>query len=283
MPELYLFCATMQYITLQHGGRLAYTRHEGGTGTPCILLHGFCENQEVWHHILPFLDTCDCYTVDLPGFGQSDPLPQPGMEHYAAAVEALIKALSLKEYVLIGHSLGGYVALEMAAAERDLSLNIHHSSLRGLGLVHSHPFTDDATRLEGRQRGLALVEGGKQELFVSQLFPGLFTPDFADNFRYVVDTLINNAKKGPAEGIAMAIKSMMQRRDHTETLQNLRCPVLFALGEADTLIPQAMVQSMIHLPSVAHIHIGESVAHMGMYENPTWLGEAMQQFLIVNC
>jgi pimeloyl-ACP methyl ester carboxylesterase len=265
----------MQYITLQHGGRLAYTRHEGGSGTPCMLLHGFCENQEVWHHILPFLDTCDCYTVDLPGFGQSDPLPQPGMEHYAAAIGALIEALSLKEYVLIGHSLGGYVALEMAD---DPSFNVQHSSLKGLGLVHSHPFTDDAARLEGRQRGLALVEGGKQDLFVSQLFPGLFTPNFAQNFGYVVDTLIDNAKAGPTEGIAMAIKSMMQRRDHTATLRNLHCPVLFALGEADTLIPAEMVQAMIHLPEVAHIHIGEGVAHMGMYENPTWLGEAVKGF-----
>ena len=70
--------------------------------------------------------------IDLPGFGSSSPIENPSVEKYADAVNVLLEKLSVKSCVMIGHSMGGYVALEMSRLIGD--------RLKGLTMFHSHPF-----------------------------------------------------------------------------------------------------------------------------------------------
>ncbi|MGW4665743.1 alpha/beta fold hydrolase [Streptosporangium sandarakinum] len=96
---------------------LAFERR--GVGPPLILLHGIGHHWQAW---LPVLDRLaaerDVVAVDFPGFGVSPPLP-PGTpytpEALADAVEAFCGVLGLREPHVAGSSLGGYVALELAA------------------------------------------------------------------------------------------------------------------------------------------------------------------------
>jgi pimeloyl-ACP methyl ester carboxylesterase len=95
---------------------LAFTR--SGAGAPLVLLHGLGSSRHAWDPVVPALaERFDVLTVDLPGFGDSEPLPaqiEPMPAALAAAVAGLLQDLGITNPHIAGNSLGGWVALELA-------------------------------------------------------------------------------------------------------------------------------------------------------------------------
>jgi len=244
-----------------------------GKGTPIVLLHGFCEDQSMWSEFREDLleEGCRVVTIDLPGFGNSEPLDEPGIESYALAVHAVITALGLPPFVLIGHSMGGYTALAFAEKFPDM--------LIGLGMFHSHPYADSAEKKEGRQRQLEFIEKQGHELFVKQLMPGLFTPSFARSQTFIVNRLILAASMYPKEGITGGLKAMMLRPDRSEVLRKAPWPVLFIIGEEDKAIPEVHSLGQTTLAPVASVHVLEKVGHMGIWEAPAKTMKIVRNFI----
>jgi pimeloyl-ACP methyl ester carboxylesterase len=104
------------------GGAMELTRHRGGSGHPLVLVHGLGLSWRSWQPVLEALeDRHDVIAIDLPGFGASPPLPDraaPTPARLADAVEAELDRLGLDAPVLVGNSLGGWVALELARRTR---------------------------------------------------------------------------------------------------------------------------------------------------------------------
>jgi pimeloyl-ACP methyl ester carboxylesterase len=103
---------------------LAHTRT--GAGAPLVLLHGIGSSRRAWEPVIPALaGHFDVIAVDLPGFGDSAPLPpgvEPGPPALAAAVAGLLDDLGITAPHLAGNSLGGWVALELAGIRPVASL-----------------------------------------------------------------------------------------------------------------------------------------------------------------
>jgi pimeloyl-ACP methyl ester carboxylesterase len=148
-----------------------------------------------------------------------------------------------------------------------------------MGLVHSHPLADSAERLDARRRGIELLQSGRKDLYVSQLFPGLFAPAYAQAHPETVQTLIENGRRQSAEGIIAALEAMMRRKDHRETLRTAPCPVLFIAGTEDTLIPAEVTWNSALLPDIARVEMLPGVGHMGMYEAPEAVIAAVKAFM----
>lgn len=260
----------MKHTLLSNGRRIAY-RSDGTTGgLPLVLIHGFCEDATVWDNFIPSLKKIQVVRVDLPGFGGSDLPLAPGMEVYADAVCAVLNDLSIKTCVLIGHSMGGYTAL--AFAEK------YPERLAGLGLFHAQPFEDTPERKAGRRRGIEMLQSGKRDLYVAQLFPGLFPESFAKANPQVIDDLITQGKRHSAEGIAAALEGMIARKNHLGTLRGATCPVLFLLGALDTIVlPEQGLQAAV-APDIADVHVLQGVGHMGMFEAPEKCVEIVRGF-----
>ena len=95
---------------------LAFTRR--GRGPTLVLLHGLGSARRTWDPIIPALaEGFDVVAVDLPGFGESDPLPadvEPLPAALAASVAKFLDELGIAVPHLVGNSLGGWVALELA-------------------------------------------------------------------------------------------------------------------------------------------------------------------------
>ncbi|HMX39022.1 MAG TPA: alpha/beta hydrolase [Saprospiraceae bacterium] len=235
-----------------------------------VLLHGFCEDSSVWAGLLPFLSSLPVQCLDLPGFGQSPSPAQPTMSAYAEAIRQTLLAQGVSRCVLAGHSLGGYVTLEFASRWPDM--------LAGVGLLHSHPYADTAERREARDRGIALLRGGKKDAYVAELFPGLFAKCYAERLPEVVQKLIANGRQQSAEGIIAALEAMKERPDHQDTLSGLACPALFVLGSEDSLIPVEDGLRAATLPDVAEVEVLEGVAHMGMFEAPQEVAGVLKGF-----
>ncbi|EPX63054.1 Menaquinone biosynthesis related protein, putative DHNA-CoA thioesterase [Cystobacter fuscus DSM 2262] len=98
---------------------------EGGEGPPLVLLHGRGSAASTWFPLLPALvREHRVLAVDLPGFGGSPAAPGPlrtaedGLRFFVEPVEAVLSALAPGPMTLVGHSLGGLVALELALRGR---------------------------------------------------------------------------------------------------------------------------------------------------------------------
>jgi pimeloyl-ACP methyl ester carboxylesterase len=261
----------MEHVLLHNGRRVAYSISGRGSRPPAVLLHGFCEDRSVWDAVWPHLRGRRLIRIDLPGFGGSEAPLTASIGAYADAICTVLNELDIRQVLLLGHSLGGYTALAFAVQ--------YPERLAALGLIHAHPFQDVPDRLKARQRSIELLQQGKKDLYVTQLFSGLFDPAFAARHPEVVETMIRRAKEFSTEGIIGAIEAMMHRDDHTETLRQAACPVLLLMGETDALIPSALLNDFIHLPRLAHIHILPGVAHMAMLEAPERCAELVMEFM----
>src|SRR5262249_42092154 len=117
-----------------------------GTGLPLMFIHGFCEDQTVWSEFIePFMNTWKIMLVDLPGFGESSmPGGNTSMDFYGDCVKAILEQEKIRECVMIGHSMGGYITLNFASRFSEY--------LNGIGLFHSTALPDDEGKKSDRQR-----------------------------------------------------------------------------------------------------------------------------------
>ena len=133
-------------------------------GDRCVvLLHGYLESMLVWEDFIPFLyKEVRVVTLDLPGHGISVVAGEEHpMEFLADTVADGLRELGIERCTLVGHSMGGYVAL--AFCER------HPEMLDGLVLLSSTPNADTPEKAENRRREIALVKAGKKELLAGMI------------------------------------------------------------------------------------------------------------------
>jgi len=254
-----------------NGRRITYQLE--GKGFPVVLLHGFCEDSRLWEDFkLDLLEeNFRVLTIDLPGFGSSDSVEAASIGYYAEAVLAVIRERKFEKVVLIGHSMGGYTALAVAALDPGL--------LAGLGLFHSHPYADSPEKQASRYKQIQFVEKYGHQLYVKQLVPKLFPTNYGKSRPFDLDKLIHRAARYEAEGIKGGLLAMATRPDQGEVLKVVKCPVLFIVGGQDEAVPATASLDQLSLPAVASIHILPDVAHMGMLESrrPTQL--IVRQFI----
>ncbi|PZV20711.1 MAG: hypothetical protein DCF21_04170 [Leptolyngbya sp.] len=86
-----------------------------GNGSPTLVfLHYFSGAAASWQWVIDALPEFRCVALDLPGFGHQMPLPNPSLAAYSTFVREAIVALEIEQFILIGHSMGGKIALQVA-------------------------------------------------------------------------------------------------------------------------------------------------------------------------
>lgn len=241
-----------------------------GTGFPLVLIHGFCEDHQVWEEAMLELENWQIIRIDLPGFGQSETLADSSVEHFAGAIKQVLDVLDIASCIMVGHSMGGYSTLAFA--------ELYPEYLKGFGIFHSHPFADSDEGREKRQKSIDFISKNGHILYVKQLIPKLFPPSFITSKRFLVDRMVFNASRYTSEGIIGGLQAMRDRPDRTDVLRNSSVPVLFVLGEKDDLIPFEKQLEQTHLPQIATVRIFPQLGHMGMVEAPKKTGRAIDKF-----
>jgi len=230
-----------------------------GKGSCLVLLHGFLENQNIWKQYAAHMsEQLKVVTIDLPGHGQSENVAEVhSMELMADIVKGLLDALQIKEYVVIGHSMGGYVAL--AFAEK------YAKQTKGFGVFHSHALADTTEGKINRGRAIQVVKDNHKD-FISSFIPDLFTPENKKTYTQEIEDLQAESKLMEKEGIVAALHGMRERTDKTKLLKNTKVPVLFIIGKKDSRTPMSVMSDQINLPKHSEVLILEHVAHMGFIE-----------------
>src|SRR6185312_1299783 len=198
-----------------------------GQGTPLVLVHGFCESKGVWKDFSSALSSkFRVITPDLPGFGDSKlDATDISIGYYADKLYFFLKQLGVEKCILIGHSLGGYVTLAFAE-------NYEHMLL-GMGLFHSTAFEDTQEKKDNRDRTIKFVEKHGVEAFASTAVTPLFFPPKREALKAEIEMMTRIAAGSSKEGLIAATKAMRDRKDRTDVLKKVKCPVLFVVGKED--------------------------------------------------
>lgn len=240
-----------------------------GTGFPVILIHGFCETQEVWSGFAKELSThYRVVCIDLPGFGLSDLPPVPfSLLHVAEKINQLLGDLAISETAVIGHSLGGYVTLAM--------VEDNPSMFSGFGLFHSTAYPDSEEKKQSRNKVIEFVRTHGVAPFIQSFIPPLF---FNSNNPHIEEAIALGLKTN-LETLVSYAAAMRDRPDRTHVLNAFKKPILFLAGEKDTVVTVDAIKSQAQMAKFPALTILQSVAHMGMFEDKSNALASLSAFL----
>jgi pimeloyl-ACP methyl ester carboxylesterase len=245
-----------QYIEFR-SQNVHYT--DAGEGPVIVLVHGFTESLAIWK---PFSEELSksfrVICLDLPGHGRTANFEaMHSMEFMAEVVHAVLSFCRIQKCVLVGHSMGGYVALAFA--------HLYPEMLKGLVLFHSQADADNEEARQNRDRTIEIVRQDRFG-FINQFIPDLFAPANRERLGREIEVLKNQAGSISGKGLVAALEGMKVRNGWRDLLQSLTIPVLFIAGKQDTRIPIDKVIEQIALPKHAEALLLEGVGHMGYLE-----------------
>jgi len=245
-----------------NGIKMAYQRY--GKGTPLVLLHGYPLDHTIWEPVVPLLENdFDLILPDLRGFGGSSASRTPYLlNDLADDIASLLDQLKIKKAAIVGHSMGGYIALGFAHS--------HPHNTLGLGLVASQAAADTPDRKVGRSQMAARVEkNGVGE--VADSMPALMTGD--TTLQAWLKQLILH--QSPA-GVAGALRAMAERPDSAPFLPGFDFPIVIVHGLADKIIPIERAHEMQNAVKYGNLIEIEAAGHMPMMESPQKTAEALK-------
>jgi len=256
-------------MALVHGQRMAYT--DEGMGATLLFVHGFPLNGDAWSRQLDaFKATNRVLTPDLPGFGASGPGADPAsMGRYAEDLFTLCQHVETGPVVLVGHSMGGYIALAFARA--------YPLFLRGLVLVSTRAGADQPNVATARRESAALVRNGGFEVVAKGLIPKMLatTPSSEGLAEAVLDIMWTSSPSG----VAGALLALADRPDQRSHLDELRMPTLVMTGADDTLIPPSESAELARGIPRAELIVIPGAGHLVAYEQPTAFNDGLKAWL----
>jgi len=230
-----------------------------GNGKPVLLLHGFGEDKYIWKdQVISLQKKHLVITPDLPGSGQSDLLEGDNIQisDYAECIKAIIIQEKIKSFVMIGHSMGGYIALAY--------LKKYQKDLSGLGLFHSHAFADSEIKITIRKKAISFINTNGVSAFLK-----LSTPELFHNLptcNHAMALLLQNGKSFNKKTLIQYYKAMAMRPPTILELSEAQIPVLLIIGQHDKTMPFKELISQSYLPNQTHLYILRNAGHMGMIE-----------------
>ncbi len=241
-----------------------------GKGTALVLLHGYLENQGMWRDLIPGLTKNHrVITIDLLGHGQTECLGYiHSMEDNSAMVRAILSELRVRKAILIGHSMGGYVALAFAELYPEL--------VKGMVLLNSTSRADSGERKLNRDRAIKAVKKDHNS-FVRLSISNLFSEENREKLSDEIDKVKLEALKTPLQGIIAALEGMKIRKDREMLLRLAPYPILLVLGRKDSILNYE--ENIDQVENTAVQLVSFTGGHMSHIENREALQKVLMAFL----
>ena len=227
--------------------------------TQLVFLHGFGEDERVWADFLPF--HAFSFSAVCPAYAEWTDCAT--LADYARKIVSALPSDS--HFILVGHSMGGYIALEIASQFPE--------RIQKVVMLHSTFVADTEEKKINRDRTAELLEKKGTGFFIGPFLPNLFASVSPD----LLATLTERYRTLPASGLMAATLAMRNRKDFTSFIQQTDIPFLFILGEQDALISPESITRFV----TKSVVILPNVGHQGTYEAPNAVAEAINQFVNV--
>ncbi len=255
--------------TTINGIQIAYT--DEGQGTPLLFVHGFPLSRGAWQkQVEEFSGRYRVIAPDLRGHGESEATHGAvTMENYARDLQALLDQLKTGPVILIGHSMGGYIAFAFA--------RMFPQFLRGLVLVATRAVGDSPEAAAGRRATAEKVRKEGVQSLVDSMVPKMLSSKSSDlKMVQEVRGLMSSSKP---EGVAGALLGMAQRPDSTPDLGKLELSTLLISGDDDALIPYTESEKMSKSIFEAKLEIIPHAGHLVAFESPQEFNRRLEAWL----
>lgn len=240
-----------------------------GKGTAVILLHGFLENQTMWQDlVLELRQKNRVITIDLLGHGKTECLGyMQTMEENAEVVQAVLSKLRIRKAVIVGHSMGGYVALAFA--------ELFPEKMKGLVLLNSTSFEDSPERKINRDRAIKAVKK-EYGTFIRLSIANLFSPDNRERLQEAIEKVKTQALRTPLQSIVASLEGMKIRKERTFVLHISSYPKMLILGKKDPVLNYEENSEQIKNTNVELVTFPDG--HMSHIENREELQKVLLDF-----
>lgn len=244
-----------------------------GDGPAILFIHGYPLDRTIWQHQVGALTGWKRIAPDLRGFGLSDS-PDLGysIATYADDLAALLDTLGIDRAVICGHSLGGYVAFELARRYRD--------RIRALVLLGTRADADSAETRKSRDAAMALAKEQGAAAIAAQMLSGLLAPGALQALPEVAARIRSTMESTPVSGILGALGAMRDRPDSTPLLPSLsEVPTLVVVGDQDQLTPPPLSRKIAESVSGAVLSSIANAGHLPAVEQPIATTRVLAEFL----
>lgn len=234
-----------------------------GTGTPIVLLHGWCLNRDIWCYEEDMLaEGHDVITPDLPGFGDSADVPWPhDLSGYVDALHGLLDELELRQATLVGFAFGGAIA--MAAAARD----------------------------DSRIAGLVVVGVPSAEVFPANRMARSIRRDWPDFGRRSARVLckqpqsdatiewVEHMFRATAMAVALETAALLGGFAPEPLCDLVSVPILFVHGADDAVIPSSVSERCAVLAATGQAEIIPDCGHLVVLDQRQAFHAVLERFL----
>lgn len=244
-------------------------------GDKCVvLLHGYLESMLVWDEFVALLkESVRVVTIDLPGHGVSMVTSQVHtMEYLAECVALAMEALGIERYSVVGHSMGGYVALAMVEK--------YASRLESIVLLSSTTSADSQEKCDRRRREIELIKAGKKNMLARLVPHAGFAPENVQRLKDYIEDIGELILMTEDEGVIAILGGMIERKSRGELLRQSGVPHMFIFGRHDYYIPEEVAQKMIAEDPTAKVVWLEHSGHMGFIEEPELCANAILDMIL---
>lgn len=257
-------------IALCEGVEIGYD--DVGSGMPVAFIHGFPHNRTLWApQVSALVDRARCIAPDLRGFGESSRNGPFTIDQFADDVALLLRCVGIERAVLVGLSMGGYIALAFWRR--------HRAMVRALVLADTRAGADGD---DARAKRLALMElaraRGSGAVADGQIV-GMIGKSTRDKRPALIDEVHRMLASASVDGIVGALEAMLGRVDSTPTLGTITVPTLVIVGSEDVLTPVKEAEILHDAIRGSRLEVIDQAGHVSNMERPAAFNHVLSEFL----
>jgi len=247
---------------------------ESGKGIPVILVHGHPFDASMWSpQLAGSFSGFGLLAPEIRNFGRTTSSSDAqNFATYAQDILHFADALALEKFVIIGLSMGGQIALEVATSAPERVL--------GLGLADTFAQLDTPEKKAWRYTLADRIDSEGLQKYAVEVLPKMLCPrTIADNPRLASEVL-SMMQRCPIHGAAVALRVRAERKDYVPLLPSLNLPTLIVVGAEDAFTPVSDAELMKQSIRNSKLIIVEDAGHMPNMERPIEFNHALRDFLL---
>ncbi len=251
------------------------------TGELCILIGGLTRDTSVWRKMIPLLkNDYQIIVLDNRDAGQSTAVNNAyDITDMAEDVADLMRGLQLSPAHIIGHSMGGFIAIHLAAKYPALVKTLVLCSTAEKQVAEGIEYLKSRIRLIESQPNEKATTASKENIMA--VMDKLYAPESLQNSEFV-EEIISHETKNKYPQSRLSFKRQAQacvNHDASHLISAIHCPVLIVTGESDKYYTPALASNLAAKFQNSFVQIIVNAAHMIQIEQPEVLSIAIRNFI----
>lgn len=240
--------------------RIFYRSGGRDKSNPLILIHGLAGDSRLFHNQLKFFAPhCRVIAPDLPGHGKSDPFDDNTVSLYSEALSRIIAHEGLEKSILLGHSMGGAVAIQYYLANRD--------KVKAVILVStSHKFNIDS------------ADAAKAEEDFDNFYKTLITGSFSRKAGIFLMASENSIPETQKRAL-MADLKICAAIDFEDDLSEIKVPALIIANRDDAVLDSKLTAEMSKKIAGSRLVIFNNSGHVPFFEESASFNLEVKNFM----